>query len=148
MCSCTLSIQVALSPREPQWHSLLFWKMLCSVASSFNYFNYLRVASATFRTRLNKNFRCEQEKYLMGMLSAQQTNILTLKIFKANGYKTEYKYLFSWKFAALGFIILSYPHFNFRKYAQKPWFVTERRRVDIVTMETKTYFFCSKNVVY
>lgn len=46
-------------------------------------------------------------KYLMGMLSTRQTNILTLKIFKADGYKTEYKYLFSWKFAALGFIILS-----------------------------------------
>lgn len=76
----------------------------------------------------------------MGTPSAQQTNTLTLKIFKANGYETEYKYLFRWKFTALGFIIPSYSHFNFPKYAQKPWFVTERRRVDIVAMETKNIF--------
>lgn len=46
------------------------------------------------------------------------------------------------------FTSLSYPHFNFLKYAQKLCFVTERRVVDIVAMETITSFFCSKNAVY
>lgn len=36
-------------------------KILCSAASHFNYLNYLRVASATFKTHLNKSPHCEQD---------------------------------------------------------------------------------------
>lgn len=129
MYSCMLCIPAALSPQDLQWHFLLFWKMLGSVACCFYYFNYLRVASATFNTCLNKNSCCEQDKVFNENAINTANKYHDLENFQSQWIqpKTEYKYLFSWKFAALGFIILSYPYFNFHKYAQKPRFDRKER---------------------